>query len=300
MIIKNEHNNNQFNSILTSDQSELDQYPICDWDDAYANASHIPNGSDYLDAWATSAADFRQEMLSKGLAKLDIPYAAGERNKFDLFMPDSAKGPVKGLVVYVHGGFWMMLDKNYWSHLAKGCLDASYAVAMPSYTLCPNISIQGIVQEIATAIESAAGMVKGEIRLTGHSAGGHLVTSMLCEDSPLKASICQRIVKTVSISGVHDLRPLLNTQMNEKLRLDNQQAIQGSTVLKAPGHLTPLTCWVGSDERPEFKRLNRLQADIWKGFDISTQWVEEHNKHHFNVIDGLIDKQHPLMQSLLA
>jgi hypothetical protein len=88
--------------------------------------------------------------------------------------------------------------------------------------------------------------------------------------------------------------------MNKELQLDQYQAAALSPVLKIPKHLAPLTCWVGSDERPEFLRLNKLQADIWKSFSMVTDTVEEANKHHFNVIEGLTDEHHPLMQSLLS
>ncbi len=275
----------------------MSHYPIIDWDDAYANASHIPNGMGFLDTWAQKGAQFREEMQSQNRAKLDISYGPLARNKFDLFTP---KTESKGLVVFVHGGFWQMLDKSSWSHLAQGSLDAGYSVAMPSYTLCPDASIAQIIAEIGEAISLAGEQVSGEIRLTGHSAGGHLVTSMLCEDSPLPLKVRERIVKTVSISGVHDLRGLLNTQMNENLKLDAAQAKALSPVLKSPAHFAPLTCWVGSDERPEFLRLNKIQAQMWRSFELKTDWVEEPNRHHFDVVDGLVDKNHPLMQSLMA
>lgn len=272
-------------------------YPIKDWDDAYANASHIPNGPSYLEKWAAKGAEFRQQMLAQGRAQLDISYGPLARNKLDLFSP---LGESKGLVVFVHGGFWLMLDKSSWSHLAQGALNAGFTVAMPSYTLCPEANLSQIIAETGAAINLAAQQVEGEIRLTGHSAGGHLVTSMLCEDSPLEEAVLNRVVKTVSISGVHDLRGLLNTQMNEKLQLSSEQAKALSPVLKNPIHFAPLTCWVGSDERPEFLRLNKLQAQIWQSFDMATDWVEETNKHHFDVVDGLENAQHPLTLSLLS
>jgi alpha-beta hydrolase superfamily lysophospholipase len=272
-------------------------YPITDWDDAYANANHITNGQGYIQQWQEAAQDFRDYLMTQGRAELTMAYGSKVRNQLDLFLPQTA--PI-GLIVIVHGGYWLRFDKSYWSHLAKGGLDAGYAVAMPSYTLCPEASIADIVQEIGAAISLAATKVAGEIRLTGHSAGGHLVTSMICEDSPLDKNLLKRIRKTVSISGLHDLRPLLNTTMNKELQLDQYQAAALSPVLKIPKHLAPLTCWVGSDERPEFLRLNKLQADIWKSFSMVTDTVEEANKHHFNVIEGLTDEHHPLMQSLLS
>ncbi len=272
-------------------------YPISDWDSAYQNASHIADADSYIQRWQEAGARYRQQLLAAGRAQLDIRYDSRERNTLDLFLPE---GTAKGLVVFVHGGYWTMLDKNSWSHLASGSLAAGYAVAIPSYSLCPAVKIADIVQEIASAITLAASKISGEIRLVGHSAGGDLVTSMLCDNSPLADIVQQRIVKTVSISGVHDLRPLLNTQLNETLQLDWQQAVNLSPILRAPKHLAPLTCWVGAEERPEFLRLNRLQADIWKSFGIATNAVEEPARHHFNVVDGLMKQQHPLMQSLLG
>ena len=267
-----------------------------DWSDAYANASHIANAQSYITLWENSASAFRTQMRELDRAQLDISYGAKARNKLDLFLPESTP---KGLVVFVHGGYWMRFDKSSWSHFARGSLEAGYAVAMPSYTLCPEASIAQIVLEIGEAINCAAQKIGGEIRLCGHSAGGHLVTSMLCDDSPLPVQVQARIVKTVSISGVHDLRPLLNTDINEQLRLDWSEAVAQSPALKAPAHLAPLTCWVGADERPEFRRLNALQANIWKSFEIDTEAVEEGGRHHFDIIDGLLELQHPLMQSLL-
>lgn len=301
MTIKNPIQADTQQVALESSALEKDLYPITDWDDAYANADHIKNSASYPDNWQASASAFRQKLTAQSCAKLNIKYGSGERNTLDLFLPAPSQSLTgKGLVVFVHGGYWLRFDKSYWSHFAQGALDSGYAVAIPSYTLCPQISIAGITKEIAAAIDCAAGLVSGEIRLMGHSAGGHLVTSMLCDDSPLASHILRRIVKTVSISGVHDLRALTNTAINKSLQLTSEQARACSPVLKAPGHLMPLTCWVGSEERPEFKRLNKLQAQIWQTFSLSTDWVEESGKQHFNILDGLLDKNHPLMRSLLC
>ena len=117
----------------------------------------------------------------------------------------------RGLVVFVHGGYWMALDKSFWSHLAAGSVANGYAVAMPSYTLCPEVRIADIVKEIGAAIGAAAAMVEGPDHADGHSAGGHLVSRMIAEASPLAPELLDRIRNVVSISGVHDLRPLMRT-----------------------------------------------------------------------------------------
>jgi acetyl esterase/lipase len=268
-----------------------------EWDDAYNNRGHIPDAESYPPRFAAKAAAFRQRLKADSRARLDIPYGATARERFDLFLPD---GMAQGLVVFVHGGYWRAFGKSDWSHLAGGPLDRGWAVAMPGYTLCPQIRISGITRQIGAAITAAARELGGPIRLTGHSAGGHLATRMLCQDAPLPDAVAARIVSAVSISGVHDLRPLLNTAMNDDLGLDRTEAAAESPALLEPRACVPLTCWVGAAERPEFRRQNALLANIWTGFGVATRAVEEPDRHHFNVIDGLSDPKSPLTEALLG
>jgi acetyl esterase/lipase len=269
---------------------------ITDWDDAYSNAAHIPEGTTYPDRWAARAATFRKQMLGAGRLRQDIAYGPNERNHFDLFLP---QGTPRGLVVFVHGGYFIATDKSMWSHLATGALAHGYAVAMPSYVLCPDASIPEIGRQIAVAIRAAAAEIAGPIYLSGHSAGGHLVVRMITSTTPLDATTLARLRKTVSISGLHDLRPLRNTRMNEALRLDAETARNESVALLDPLPCTKLACWVGAGERPEFLRQNALLQNLWSSFDVRMESVEEPDRHHYNVVDGLTDPDHRLVRTLL-
>ena len=147
---------------------------MIDWDDAFDNSGYVI-GSDQLAArWSAAAAAFRDEQLAQGSAATDLIYGPLERNRLDLFHP---VGDCAGLIVFVHGGYWHMLDKTYWSHLSRAAVAARWAVAIPSYTLAPRLRIHEITREIASAIEFVAGIVAGPLRLIGHSAGGHLVNA---------------------------------------------------------------------------------------------------------------------------
>ena len=273
------------------------RHRISDWDDAYANGPNIPGGDRWPDLWVGPAREYRHALGEAGHAKIDLRYGDGARNRMDLFLP--ATEPA-GLVVFIHGGFWLRLDKSYWSHLARGAVELGYAVAIPSYSLCPEIRIGGITLEVARAIDQAAELVAGSIRLIGHSAGGHLATRMITVTSPLPEEVRSRIVHTVSLSGLHDLRPLMHTAMNRQLNIDRQEAWRESPALLEPMQGARLTCWVGGAERSEFLRQNALLASIWKGLSAETEVVEEPDRHHFNVLDGLTDPHHPLTQTLLS
>ena len=146
-----------------------------DLSDAYANGPHIAQAGTYPPRWAEAAACYRKALSLKGRLRSGLPYGRGPRERFDLFLPD---GPPEGLVVFVHGGYWMAFGREDWSHLAGGAVARGWAVALPSYDLCPEVRIADITRQIAQAVTMAADRVAGPVALAGHSAGGHLVARM--------------------------------------------------------------------------------------------------------------------------
>lgn len=270
---------------------------ITDWDDAYANRAHIADAESYPPRWAAEAAAFRERMVGAGRAELGIAYGKSERETLDIYRPDGAP---KGLMVFVHGGYWMLFDRNSFLHLAAGAVERGWAAALPTYTLAPAIRIAGITQQIGRAIELAADRVAGPLHIAGHSAGGHLVSRMACDDGPLSRPVRQRLQRVVSISGLHDLRPLMRTAMNDTLQLDSGEAKAESAALNRPFAGPRIICWVGSDERPEFVRQNDLLANIWTGLGADISARHDAGKHHFDVIDGLADPHSPLTEALLG
>jgi arylformamidase len=269
---------------------------IVDWDEAYANGVYIRGGADYPARWAASAEAFRRDLVAAGRAKLDLHYGGGDRERLDLFFP---QGAPKGLMVFAHGGYWLAFDKSSWSHFAAGALKRGWAVCLPSYTLAPQARIHEITRQFAAAVQFAASQVGGPVRLAGHSAGGHLVSRMVCGDVALDDAVRRRVTRIASISGLHDLRPLMRTQMNAALRLDEAEATLESPALRRPITPSAVICWVGSKERPEFIRQSDLLANIWTGLGVDARCFHAAGRHHFNVIDDLADPDSLLLRMLL-
>jgi acetyl esterase/lipase len=269
---------------------------IIDWDDAYSNRAYIPGADAIAEDWPVRSKAFRDLLAQADRLRADIAYGPHARNRLDLFLPE---GRPKGLVVFVHGGYWMLFDKESFSFTAAGPVAAGYAVAMPSYVLCPEARIGDITRQIGKAVTHAASLIEGPLHLFGHSAGGHLVSRMVSSTSPLPPGVLGRIRKTVSISGVHDLRPLMKTSMNQILRIDEAEAGRESPALLHPAGGTEITFWVGADERPEFLRQTAFMKDAW-GAAAKVKTVVEPQRHHFDVIDGLTDADHPLVRALLV
>lgn len=284
---------------------------VSDWDPAFANRDHVPDSQALLAALPGKAAAFRAESTVETLS-----YGDGPRQKIDLFWPrgggnnDVGGGDPtpRGLVVFLHGGYWMAFDRTDFSHLAAGPLAHGWAVAIPGYTLAPAARIAAMTTDIGAALTVASNRVRGDapIVVTGHSAGGHLAARMMCRDAPLPRTVSSRIIRAVSISGVHDLRPLLGTSMNNTLGLDTAEAAAESPALLSPREGARVVAWVGADELPEFVRQNALLADRWTAGTgtgaggTAVRRVEEPGKHHFNVVEGLADPTSPLTEAIVG
>lgn len=261
-----------------------------DLDDAYANGAYIAGAADFPPRWAASAEDFRNSLHDR--ARLDIPYGDGARHRFDLFLPE---GPPKGVFVFVHGGYWLAFDKSSWSHLAVGALAHGWAVAMPSYDLCPDVQIEDITRQVAQAVICIAAEVPDlPITLAGHSAGGHLVARML-DKTLIPAEVGARIEMVIPISPLADLLPLLRTSMNDKFHMDCDSAKAESPVEMLDRYPAEVTVWVGAEERPAFLDQAQWLADAWHADHVIAL-----GKHHFNVVEPLADPDSDLVHLIVS
>ncbi len=256
-----------------------------DMDRAYANGAFIQGAADFVPKWTAEAAAFRQGLGAR--AQVNLPYGTGARQWFDLFLP---VGAPRGVLVFVHGGYWMEFDPKSWSHLAAGALARGWACAMPCYTLAPEAKITTMTREISCAIDAIGERVAGPIVVSGHSAGGHLAARMGCADVALR----HRPRRVVPISPLADLAPLIATQMNATLRLDAQEARAESPAYLPRHGATDAHIWVGGQERPAFLWQARVLSEEW-----DCPWTVAPDLHHFDVIDGLAHADSALLAACL-
>jgi acetyl esterase/lipase len=132
---------------------------------------------DRVRAWFPEGTVFHQ----------NIPYANDTLKKhlLDIYVPANAKGPVP-LVVWVHGGAWMLNDKyadmGYMKNTIRGFLEKGYALASIDYRYSTTARFPAQIIDCNTALEflntNAAKykLDKNRIALIGFSAGGHLAS----------------------------------------------------------------------------------------------------------------------------
>lgn len=255
-----------------------------DWDRAYANGAFIPGAEAMPARWAADSAAFRATARMETLA-----YGPGPREAMDVFLPEGA--PL-GVLMVIHGGYWLAFGREDWSYLAAGAVARGWACVLPSYPLAPGATIPEMTGCIARALRLAQERLAGPVVVAGHSAGGHLAARMGNPD--LAPDVAARVARVVPVSPLADLAPLMRTAMSDKLHLDAATCAAESPARHPLRPGCAAHVWVGADERPSFLWQARLLAEEW-----ACPWTPEPGLNHFTVIDGLARPDSPLTRACL-
>lgn len=239
----------------------------------YNNRARVPGHPEILARWRREAEAFRAAHPPETVA-----YGPGEREAMDLFLPAGVADPP--VAMFVHGGYWQALGREWVSHCAGGLLARGVAVAVPSYDLCPGATLARICAQMEAAASLLRARFGRAVLAVGHSAGGHLSAWLLARGLAGAA---------LPVSGVFWLEPLLATSINDGLRLGAEAARALSPAL-LPSPAKPLHAVVGGAESPEFLRQTEEFAALWGGTSERLARLD-----HFTVLDPWPDPSHPLI-----
>ncbi len=263
------------------------------WLDAqYNNRALVADHADVLARWAAASALVRQSSP----CVLDVPYGDGGNETLDIFPLLAAAAPAP-VLVFIHGGYWRTLDKADHSFIAPSFTADGAMVVVPNYALCPAVSIEYIVMQVARAVawvwQHAAeyGGDPSRIALVGHSAGGHLASMLLsCRWKQVDEALpAQPVAGALSISGLYDLEPLRHTPfLQADLKLTPASVARLSPAFFPRPKGSRLYATVGLDESDEFRRQNLLIRDVWGPTAVPIcETVPSSN--HFTVLKSLAD-----------
>jgi acetyl esterase/lipase len=245
-------------------------------DAAYNNSAAVADSATLMAELRTRSDRLRSEMPDH----LDLRYGAAPRNRIDYFSAGQ-RGPV---LIFIHGGYWQMREKEDFSVLARGPLAHGLAVAMVGYTLAPAITLGGIVDEIRAAIGwlrtrvDEYGGDADRIYLSGWSAGAHL-TAMALDEPAVKGGL--------AISGVYDLEPMRACYINDKLKLDDADIERLSPLRHAKQVAKPLIVACGGAELPELQRHSQQFAAVRERSGMPGRMVKLAGLNHFTILDQL-------------
>jgi arylformamidase len=252
-----------------------------DYEVEYNNRARVPENPALIAGWARDAAAYRERKTPRAIA-----YGPGARHRIDFFAGDDP-GPI---VVFIHGGYWQALDGSFFSHLAGGLNVHGIDVAIPSYDLCPDVTIDEIIGQMRSATRELAKLGRPLV-ISGHSAGGHLAACMLATDWPAyDAALPQHpVIAAYTISGLFDLVPLVETSINKALHLDPTTAKAASPLFWTPPLRGSLDAVVGGNESAEYFRQSRTMVERWAAAGLATSFGTVADANHFTAIAPLAD-----------
>jgi len=233
-----------------------------------------------------------------------VRYGASDDETLDLYLP---RQPARGTLTYIHGGWWRSLDKSDYGFVAPAFVAAGYAVALINYTLCPHGTIANAVEQCRRALLWLIGEGPGRgapapLVIGGHSAGGHLTAMMYTTDWRAQGLARTPFIGGASLSGVHELAPLVRFSHNVDFRLDAAEARRMSPAATQPLTDAPLLLAVGANETSEFVRQTDLLWDAWPRNHPAGLPAPMHirGRHHYDVVLDYADPASALTQATLA
>lgn len=239
---------------MTSDPFAL-HLPLALRERAYSPSSLAPRFAETLQRYREES----QAALARCGPVEVLPYGPSHREKILLLR---APQPARATLVYVHGGYWQELSAEDSLFPAPGLHAQGYDLAAVGYSLAPEACLEGIVEQVASALLYLRAVLQARGRaprliLAGSSAGAHLVAMMLSQPwegpPPFQGALL--------ISGIYDLAPLIGTYIDQPLQLTAQRADRLSPLHCLPCCDVPVALAWGEHETDAFVQQSCAMAE---------------------------------------
>jgi arylformamidase len=268
-------------------------------DTQYNNRLHVPDYADYLNRWELLSRHTQQKLP----VIKDLQYGNLQRERLDIY---PSLQPQSKTLIFLHGGYWQMLDKSMFHFIANGFHSYSVTTVLLSYPLAPEVSIDQIVLSCRKAIKwlySNFFTFNGyphQMYIVGHSAGGHLAAMLMATDWELfDPGLSANVLKGIcAVSGLFDLVPIHLSYINKVLKMDMETAKCNSPVRLEPSNSCPLIIAVGEAESTEFNDQSKEFYTCWKDKGIDNQLLQLPGQNHYSIVETIADQQSSLHQAL--
>ena len=254
-------------------------------DAAYNNNVAAADSATWIEKRNRDSAAYRTAHPNK----LDLAYGTAERTAFDLY---PAANPGAPCLVFIHGGYWQRNSRELFACFAQGPAAVGWSVAIPGYTLAPQANMRTIVAEMGQALDWLADHgpehgIAGPLVIAGWSAGAQLAALHLSHP---------RVLAGLAISGIYELAPLRDTNLNQALNLTDDDLAEFSPLRRDVVH-KPLIIAVGSAELPT------LVHDAWQfyglrsGYDAPGRLLSVAGADHFSILQELQEPSGALVRA---
>jgi arylformamidase len=214
-------------------------------DREYNNRGKVPDFADHLSRYAAESERTRRELPGR----LDLRYGPAPGETLDVFLPPDARPRPAPVQVFVHGGYWMALDKSDFSFVARAFHPAGAVVVVINYALIPAVDMDELVRQCRAAVA----WIHRNIGAFGGDPGRIFV------------------------------------YLNDTLRLTPEVARRNSPVHLAPVRSGPLLLPVGALEGPEYHRQSEDLAAAWRQRGLTARVLDLAGQDHFSIVAQLGD-----------
>nr|XP_033330444.1 kynurenine formamidase [Megalopta genalis] len=244
--------------------------------------------------------------------ELAIRYGPLTNAKYDVYGTDLPKDAP--MLVYIHGGYWQEGSRDEAAFAVPYFVGQGIKVVVVGYDLCPHVRLGEIVSEIKMAIEEMLKLASDNgsrcVWIAGHSAGAHLAASLLFDETWLNKMMEREYMNPlkglVLIGGIYDLGPLVDTTINDNLKLTDEEIAAYSFVNLDTSEnriITGLKVIVtgGECESPEFINESRKCAQklVTMVDDVRYLLLRE-EIDHFDIVEKLTEPEFSLTKIILA
>ncbi len=259
----------------------------------------VPDITPILARYASESARMRASLP----CRLAVSYGESEPERLDIF-PAATKGS-SPIFVFIHGGYWRLLDSADSSFMAEHLTQAGACVVSVNYALAPVATLAEIVRQCRAAVawvHAHACEFGGDptrIHVGGSSAGGHLAAMMLAPRWETEFGMPNNLVAGATLlSGLYDLEPVRLGHPNEWLKLGTADVAALSPLLHMPERAVPLVVSYAPSETDEFKRQSEayMAAAVARGCPV--RFVRMAGTSHYDIVFGLCERESPLAKAV--
>lgn len=274
-------------------------YTQADLDAQYDNPKACPSHEDILG---------EVRLLSKraraNVAIPDLRWGEDGRECLDIYGDVHSKA--KPVVVFIHGGAWLSLDKESSAFAAPAFTQAGALFVALGFHTAATVPFSQMVARVRHGIGWLVDHIHHfggdpeRIVLVGHSSGTHLVSQCLTQDWSKLGVRSNPFAGAVLTSGLCDLEPVRLSYRNERLALSPRQVLDFSLKHQIVSVSCPVDVVVAEHDTAEFRRQAEEMALYLKANAVLRDAYTVKKKNHFDIMLDLANPDTQLYRSVLS